>query len=162
MEEEFKNIVTLPLTREPGGKERTYTFESSNIIYIKCKYYSTVKKSLSRIQFVKGCGLPDTCYSPLSIDDLMEIVNASGIIAVKYPERYIRIPLKNHRDKKLEERPLNISTIIGIQFVWVGDGDSELMKLYIKDKDNRESVLYTNLSGAEMDRAIEKSSPAIN
>ena len=162
MEEEFKNIVTLPLTREPGGKERTYTFESANIMYIKRKYYSAVKKSLSRIQFIKGCGLPDTCYSPLSIDDLMEIVNASAILAVKYPSRFIRIPLKNHRDEKLEEKILDISTIIGIQFVWVGDGDTELMKLYIRDKDNCDSVLYTNLSSDEVDRAIAKSSLTIN
>ncbi|MBI3502231.1 MAG: hypothetical protein HY063_10590 [Bacteroidetes bacterium] len=162
MEEEFKNIVTLPLTREPGGKERNYTFESGNIMYIKRGYYKSVKKQLCRIHFAKGFKLPDVAYSPLSMDDLMEIINASAILGVKYPSRFIRIPLKNHRDEKLEEKILDISTIIGIQFVWIGDGDTELMKLYIRDKENQDSILYTNLSGDEMDRAIEKSSATIN
>ncbi len=162
MSEEFKNIVTLPLTREPGGKERSYTFEPSTVIYVQRKYYSSIKKSLSRIQFDKGFGLPDVCYSPLSIDDLMEIFNASGVIGVEYPSRYIRIPLKNHRNEKFEEKILDISTVKGIQLIAVGNGDTDLLKLHLKDNNGRETVLYTNLSGHEWDRAIEKSSTTIN
>ncbi|MGE0637987.1 MAG: hypothetical protein AB7G44_11445 [Bacteroidia bacterium] len=159
MEQVIKNIVTLSLALKPGGEEKMYSFVPDQaIVYAKSGYYPSVKKTLCKICFIPGRGLPDVCYSSLSMDDLNELFSASDIILFEFPEGYIRIPLSNHRDGKFEERALNISTIKGIQFVNYKNG--RLLKLYLKDKE--QTFLFTNISVDEWDEAIERASTDIN
>ena len=163
MEEKIKNPRTLNFTREPGGKERTYTFEPEWIVYVKQKFYKKVKKHLCEIHFSKGNGMPDIVYTQLSMDDLTEIINSSPILETHYPKATIRIPLMSHRDDTPQEKAIDISAITGIQFVWTATSTAKtLMKFYIKDEEEKENILYTTLSGEEMDRAIQKASSAVN
>jgi hypothetical protein len=161
MEEPIKKIITLSLATEPGGSERTYAFYWQNVVYAKSGYYRSVKKTLCKICFAPGCGLPEIAYSTFSIDDLQEIFSSSPIVKVHYPKGYIRIPLRKNRNEKFEEQNLDISTVYGIQVFRSSDNHTNLI-LHIKGNDNSDTVLYAKVSVDEWEMAIKHSASTIN